>query len=84
MALYKDMIYREEGSLGVCSGVAEGTIYYGTISHHCPCLEKTMTRFDGHDKPEYKTNGKFDFKVCELTLWKFYNLKMNQSWNAES
>jgi len=57
MPYYKKMIYRTDENLGGCTGLAEGTIYYGTISHHCPCLEKVMARYDGDDRPVYKTNG---------------------------
>ena len=67
MAQYKKMIYNTDDKLGDCAGKAEGTIYYGTISHHCQCLEKTMARTDLNDGPTYKVNSKFhnfeDFKT---------------------
>ena len=44
-----------------CSAVADGTIYYGTISYSCPCLIKQPgnTRYD-KEEPTFKP----DSKIC--------------------
>jgi len=62
-----------------CSAVADGTIYYGTISYSCPCLIKQPgnTRYD-KEEPTFKPDK--TKHTCHFVSYHVPDISAPQTW----